>query len=139
MYTWRDEDHCLAVDNVTQHLVIVNAHTLGGLVRHRGLLHTDQGDIFATAAVFQGHVPQEIADRVAQTLSAIGPQEEVFYALLDASEGCHFCRRPLRDAVSKLVGVGPDCARKHKIPHSMEAANRRLALRRKILGEQPSQ
>ena len=63
------------------------------------------------------------------------PQEEIFHALLDPSQGCAFCHRPLRDEISKLVGVGPDCARKHRIPHSMAAANKRLEIRRKILGE----
>lgn len=61
--------------------------------------------------------------------------EENFYALLDGADRCAFCRHPLRDEVSKLVAVGPDCARQYGIPHTLEAASRRLALRKKLLAE----
>jgi len=36
---------------------------------------------------------------------------------LDGADGCAFCRRPLRDPVSKLVGYGPDCAEHNGLPH----------------------
>jgi hypothetical protein len=42
--------------------------------------------------------------------------------------------RPLRDEVSKLLGIGPDCARQWQVPHSRAAASKRLELRAKILG-----
>ena len=86
--------------------------------------------------MFDKRVPQRIADRVAATFAAIGPCEDVFYALLDGSQGCAICGRPLRDEVSKLIGVGPDCARQNNVPHSLAAASRRLEIRRRILGEE---
>jgi hypothetical protein len=131
---WQDERTLLVEVSVVDHRLIVQAHTSDGLYRCTGNLHTHQCDIFAYAAVFNGGVPQEIADRVAKTLGAVDWKDS-YYALLDSSEGCTFCGRPLRDEVSQLVGVGPDCARKHGIPHSMAAANKRLEIRRKILGE----
>ena len=76
---------------------------------------------------------QPIADRVAATLRAIGYDPENFYALLDNSEGCAICGRPLRDEISKLIGVGPSCAHSNDIPHSMEAASKRLERRRELL------
>jgi hypothetical protein len=133
-YTWKDDDTYLSYEQ-PRHGLIVKAHTPAGLVRHHGFIDGYTAECSADAAVFDKHVPQEIADRIAATLAAIGRQEEVFYALLDGSEGCAFCHRPLRDEVSKLVGVGADCARQNRIPHSMAAASRRLELRRKILGE----
>jgi hypothetical protein len=116
--------------------LLVTPHVGDHVARYRGTIERDSSsDITADAVVFPRNTPQEIANRAAATISATACDEDAFYALLDASEGCHFCGRPLRDEVSKLVGVGPDCARKHRVPHSIEAANRRLELRRKILGE----
>ena len=76
-----------------------------------------------------------IADRVAATLHAIDHKPENFFALLDGATGCAFCQRPLTDEISKLIGVGPDCARQSNIPHNLAAANRRLELRRRLLGD----
>ena len=63
------------------------------------------------------------------------PSGDHFFALLIGGLHCAFCNRPLRDDLSRLIGVGPDCARQHHIPHSQAAAERRLALRRKLLGD----
>jgi hypothetical protein len=41
----------------------------------------------------------------------------------------------LRDELSRLIGVGPACAKQHHIPHSKEAAETRLILRRRLLGD----
>jgi hypothetical protein len=60
---------------------------------------------------------------------------ENFYALLDGTDRCAICRHPLRDQVSKLCGVGPDCAKLYGIPHTLEAASKRLELRKKLLAE----
>lgn len=132
---WKDEHTFLAEESVIDHRLIVQAHTADGLLQCTGNLHTMQCDIFAYAAVFDGRTPQGVADRVAKTLGAID-WEDTYYAMLDASQGCAMCGRPLRDEISQLVGVGPTCAKQHGIPHNMEAANRRLKIRREILGEQ---
>jgi uncharacterized protein DUF6011 len=88
--------------------------------------------------------PAEVAQRVAATLrllssategSCTPPDRDRFYALLDNAESCALCARPLRDEISKLIGVGPDCAKQNGIPHTLQAANRRLELRRQLLGE----
>jgi hypothetical protein len=91
-------------------------------------------EMAAEAVALRGR-HQDLAERVASTFRLIGPlNAENFFALLDGSEGCAICGRALRDEISKLIGVGPDCARQYRVPHSREAAERRLALRRKLLG-----
>jgi hypothetical protein len=87
------------------------------------------------AVVFPSRTPQAIADRVANTLRLIDCNPENFFALLDSASGCAFCGRPLRDPISKAIGVGPDCAKWQRIPHNLTAANKRIELRRKLLGE----
>jgi hypothetical protein len=100
--------------------------------RYHGELHYEPFEMAMTAVTLAG--PQDVADRVAATLRAITWKDE-FYALLDGHGRCAICARPLTDEVSKLVGVGPDCARQHGIPHSQAAASKRLQLRRTLLGE----
>ena len=123
--TWKDDNTVLCrVDRYPT--VTVVAHASTGVQRYRGGIDGHLSDCPASAAVFDRRVPQEIVDRVAATPAATTVDEDTFYALLDFSEGCAFCRRPLRDEISKLVAVGPDCARKHGVPHSMAAASKRL-------------
>jgi hypothetical protein len=99
----------------------------------------------AEAALFLPGTPQSIADRVAATFrlltyvdrvgtSVRGPDPDNFMALLDRSEQCCICRRPLRDHVSTLLGIGPDCAKQLRLPHGLEAANRILRRRQELLG-----
>jgi hypothetical protein len=101
----------------------------------------------AQAALFMPRTPQVIADRVAATFRLLtckhlvgtnvrGPDPENFVALLDRSEQCSICGRPLRDHVSMLLGIGPDCARQLNLPHGLAAANKCQQRRRELLGEQ---
>jgi hypothetical protein len=116
--------------------LLVTAHANEGLRRYSGRLSHDAVCEMATYAVlFLKTTPQDIADRVAATLRAIDTRHENFFALLDGSTGCAFCHRPLKDEISKLIGVGPDCAQQNRIPHGMKAASARLALRQNLLGE----
>jgi hypothetical protein len=78
---------------------------------------------------------QEVAERTAETFRLMDDDAEHFFALLDGTSGCAICGRALRDEISKLVGVGPECASQYRIPHNKEAAERRLTLRRKLLGQ----
>ncbi len=87
------------------------------------------------AVVFGPNTPQDIADRTAATLRAIDSNPDNFHALLDGSSGCAFCSRALKDEVSKLIGVGPDCAKQNGIPHTTTAANKRLELGASYLGK----
>jgi hypothetical protein len=114
----------------------VKAHTEEGLSSAAGLLdHGACYEMAAYAVVFGHNTPQAIADRVAATLRAIDTNSDNFRALLDGSTGCAFCGRALRDEISKLIAVGPDCARRCGIPHNVAAANRRLERRRALLGD----
>jgi hypothetical protein len=133
-HTWKDDTSVLC--EIGDVAVTVTPHTSQGVHRYRGTVVNIFGDCSASAVVFGGNVQQDVAECTAATLKVIGPDEEVFYALLDGSEGCAICRRPLLDEISKLIGVGPDCAQQNNIPHSMAAASRRLELRHKLLGEQ---
>jgi hypothetical protein len=83
--------------------------------------------------LFQGN--QEIADRTAATFRLMDNERLNFFALLDGAGRCAFCLKPLRDEISKLISVGPDCAKKYGVPHSRQAAEKRLELRKKLLGE----
>jgi hypothetical protein len=76
---------------------------------------------------------QAIADRVAATLRLIDSNIDNLWALIDSTEGCGICGRALRDPISKLLGIGPNCARQHRLEHSRAAAERRLAKRRELL------
>jgi hypothetical protein len=126
----------------------VAAHTDGNLRVHHGELDGIGTEMSAHAVLLRGTTAglQLIADRAAATLRALTacdeanddcthPDRDRFFALLDGAGGCSICRRPLRDEVSKLVGVGPDCARTWGIPHSRAAASKRLELRAQLLGE----
>jgi hypothetical protein len=118
--------------------LVVTAHSgaMGSaLTRYRGkLISTRCYEMDAHAVVFPTRDIQDIANRTAETLRAIDWSRDNFYALLAASSRCAFCNRPLKDEISKLIGVGPDCADQNHIPHSMKAASARLALRQKLLG-----
>ena len=76
---------------------------------------------------------QVIAERTADTLRLIDTNANNFVALLDGFEGCAFCTRRLNDHVSKLLGYGPVCAQTCGLPHTLEAANAKLASRRALL------
>jgi hypothetical protein len=91
-----------------------------------------RGEMNAQAVVLRSG-RQDIADRVAATFRLINDEAANFFALLDGSTGCAICGRALRDEISKLIRVGPKCARENSVPHNREAAERRLALRRKLL------
>jgi hypothetical protein len=141
---WRDEtgkihDHGIGRDDPELH---VTAHTDTGIKRARGKFTDANLDGVAEmncyAVVFPRGADQDVVDRVAATLRAIGFSPDNFYALLVGGQACACCNRPLRDEISRLIGVGPDCARQFRIPHSHEAAKRRLELRRKLLGDNQS-
>src|SRR5262249_25641121 len=78
---------------------------------------------------------EAIAKRTAATFRLINQRAENFFALMDGSNGCAICGRTLKDEISKLIGIGPECAHKYEIPHTIQAAKHRLILRRKLLGE----
>jgi hypothetical protein len=90
-------------------------------------------EINAQAVVLRSRKHQAIADRVAATFRLIDNNADHFFALMDGATGCAICGRPLKDQISKLIGVGPECAHRYRVPHSREAAERRLALRQKLL------
>jgi hypothetical protein len=103
----------------------VQAHTDDDVLKvvRNGVLSGGKFCEMATCAVvFPRGTPQEIADRTAATLRLIDAASvdgrDNFYALLAHGEQCGCCGRPLKDEISKLVGVGPDCARTLRLPHT---------------------
>jgi hypothetical protein len=126
--------------------IVVAAHADDRLRVYRGEIDDIGCEMQACAVVLRGIGDdiQAVADRVGATLRALTedessseitpPDRDRFYALLDGARGCSICRRPLRDEISKLIGVGPDCARQWQIPHSRAAASKRLELRAQMLG-----
>jgi hypothetical protein len=124
----------------------VTAHADGGLLIKRGELGGAVGEMSAHAVLLERRdvETQSIAERAAATLRALTddetgdcthPERDRFYALLDGTDGCSVCARPLRDEISKLLAIGPDCARAWGRPHTRAEASRRLELRRRILNE----
>jgi hypothetical protein len=135
------EFHCYSRD------LRVTADAGEGLRRFRGTIDGVRYEMGAEAVLFMPHTPQSIADRVAATFRLLtykhlvgtncrGPDPENFVALLDRSEQCSICGRALRDHVSTLLGIGPDCARQLHLPHSLAAANKCQQRRRELLGAQ---
>jgi hypothetical protein len=114
----------------------VTAHADDVVHRYHGKIDygAGPGEMSAKAVLFPRSTPSDVVERVGRTLRAIDTTSENFYALLDGSSHCAICARALRDEVSKLVGVGPDCAKALNIPHSIAAATRRLQLRQQLLG-----
>ena len=113
----------------------VQAETENGLRTCNGVLsHGAVCEMSAYAVLFLPGTPQSIADRTAKTLRLIDQDVDNFSALLARGERCCICRRPLKDEVSKLLGIGPDCAKQMRLPHNLGAANRILQRRRELLG-----
>jgi len=117
----------------------VTADAGNGLQRFSGILENCACEMSTHAVLFLPGTPQSIADRVAATFRLLGvpgqpPEPDNFMALLDRSERCCVCRRPLRDHPSTLLGIGPDCAKQMKLPHGLQAANRIIQRRRELLG-----
>jgi hypothetical protein len=118
----------------------------GGLQRFAGIIDGVCCEMGAKAVLFPTGTPQAVADRTAATFRLLtftdgigtnvrSPDPENFAALLDRSSRCCMCGRPLRDHVSTLLGIGPDCAKQSKLPHSLDAATRILQRRKELLGE----
>jgi len=127
----------------------VTADAGAGLRRFAGAIDTEPYEMNAAAVLFPSNTPQTVADRVAATFrlltysrdigaSCRAPNPENFAALLDRGARCCVCQRPLRDHVSTLLGIGPDCAKSLRIAHDLEAATRILQRRRELLGEDSS-
>jgi hypothetical protein len=123
----------------------ITADAGDGLRRFTGIIDGVRCEMTPKAALFLPGTPQSVADRVAATFrlltraDGIGasvrhPDPDNFMALLDRSERCCVCGRALRDHVSTLLGVGPDCARQMRLPHNLDAANRILQRRKQLLG-----
>jgi hypothetical protein len=125
----------------------LNATTDGGdgIRRFRGVIQGVRREMHAEAALFTPGTPQGVADRVAATFRLLTAAEQVgtsvrcldannLLALLDRGKHCCICRRPLRDRVSTLLGIGPDCAKRMGLPHGLEVADKILKRRRELLG-----
>jgi hypothetical protein len=121
----------------------VTADAGEGLRRFNGAIEGVGCEMNPKAVLFLPGTPQSIAGRTAATFRLLcpdphstvrEPNPDNFMALLDRSERCCVCRRPLHDHVSMLLGIGPDCARQMRLPHNLDAANRILQRRRELLG-----
>jgi hypothetical protein len=143
-HTPEPEFHCYQRD------LRVTADAGEGLRRFNGVIDSVAYEMGAKAVLFTPGTPPSIADRVAATFRLLtcahlvgtdvrGPDSDNFAALLDRSEHCCVCGRALRDHVSTLLGIGPDCAKQMRLPHGLTVANKILQRRRELLGdgEQP--
>lgn len=121
--------------------LLIKAETPLGIVQVVGRIEGFSYEMSMRAVRLMSAKHQDIADRVAATFRLIlddqnMPTKENFMAILDGSAGCAFCGRQLRDHISKLIGIGPDCARNNDLQHNQSVAGRVLA-RRRTLGLLP--
>jgi hypothetical protein len=138
-FSWPDRH--LSCFDAAGHDIRVTAHVDDEVVRDNGRIKYGVGpsELSVKAVVFNPGTPYPLVERVGRTFAAMaddsgGPDLDKVLALLDGSSGCAICGRALKDEISKLVGVGPNCPKQFGVPHSMAAASRRLQLRQQILG-----
>ena len=113
----------------------VRAETNSGLRNYSGIIsHGGVYEMSAFAVLLPPGTPPDVADRVAATLRSIDQDSDNFQALLARSDRCCVCARLLRDHVSTLLGIGPNCAKQMRLSHNLEAANRILQRRKELLG-----
>lgn len=113
----------------------ITAHLADQVVRVTGTIETTECyEADRSAVVLPRGSEQAIADRIAATLRVIQSPGD-FFALLDGSEGCAICGRTLVDEVSKLLNIGPSCARQLGLPHNLSAAGTVVARRRGLLAQ----
>jgi Family of unknown function (DUF6011) len=122
----------------------VTADAGNGLRRFTGTINHLSYEMGANAVLFLPGTPPSIADRTATTFRLLStsdnhavrnPDRDNFMALLDRSEQCCVCGRALRDHVSVLLGIGPDCAKQLRLPHGLGITNKILQRRRELLGD----
>jgi hypothetical protein len=113
--------------------LMITPHHHDQVLRIRGSLQiTRYHEMDRSAVVLQCGSPPGLAERVAATLRVIEFPDDIF-ALLDGTHGCAICGRTLRDEVSKLLYIGPECARKLGRPHNLLAASAIVARRQVLL------
>jgi hypothetical protein len=105
----------------------------GDLKRYKAFIDGPVYEMSAEAVI--GHAPLEVLENVAKTIRAIDNSKENFNALLSRRNHCQFCNRPLKDHVSKLLMMGPDCAKRWNFQHSIKVADAVLKKRKELLGE----
>jgi hypothetical protein len=115
--------------------LLATVETDQGVSRFRGIAEACSYEMAALAAVFPKGTPQVVADRAVKTIRATSFIEEDFMALLDGRQGCAVCHKPLADEVSKIIGIGPTCAKQAGLPHNLDIASKVLQRRRELLGE----
>ena len=103
-----------------------SAITPSGLVR--GALDTTATEMDSTFLTVPESAPAAIVAEIADTLRRIDSPEALL-ALRKPGGRCCVCHRPLRDQVSRVLEIGPDCADHAGILHNAETVARVLKLR----------
>lgn len=135
------DDSLAAICGPGPHTNIERKHRLTVRTEHgvfTGQLERECGERSWYVVSLPATVPQEVADRVAQTLDAVNELDLAndYLIIMPTSDRCSICMRPLTDIVSKTLGIGPDCAQKLGILHSAAIANTIVAKRRAFLAQQ---
>lgn len=107
----------------------VDHHVYDGEIRHGCC---DMASAFVRLAA-PGH--EDVARAIVTALDTIRDDWEARIALYPRSIKCFACRHPLRDPVSKTLGIGPECSKEFGIPHTQEAARLVEARRAEILNQ----
>ena len=102
-----------------------------GVLIHKGF------DMSVEIVSLPSQAPQLVADRVAAAYSAIVAMDlpAGYLAVMPLSKGCRICHRPLTDRISKVLRIGPYCARQLGVAHTASAASTIIAQRHTFLAE----
>lgn len=98
---------------------------------YRGVVKSTANEMNAALVALRG-APQGLAERALESLTIKDHREQwpaKLYARLAVGERCQACGRELTDSVSRVLGVGPYCAKRLRLKHSQEMAERVAALR----------
>ena len=117
----------LYVDEFTFRVTSGKLTRLSGSIKHFGCEFSQ--DFVTVRAGADLELAQQVADAL-KVIADTGLDDAKLAALRAYGSRCSHCNRPLKDEVSKVLGVGPDCAKTQRIPHTLEFARRVQVLRK---------
>jgi hypothetical protein len=117
-------------DRYSELLTGVELTVRAGGCTYTGRVEEGRTEMQAAAVGLRG-APQEVLERTVAALARPNVLDwpASLYAALAPSGRCHACNRPLADPVSKVLGLGPDCASRIGLEHSQRMADAVLTRR----------
>jgi hypothetical protein len=103
---------------------------------HFGHLNVYIAEMSVDLVVLPNGTPQDVADRVAEAYGRIVALDmpNDYPVVMPLRKACVFCSKPFTDQTSKIISIGPVCASRLGISHSIARANQIVAQRKQMLG-----